>query len=259
MSHWPIRPRHTNRDFRPTRRSSPGGRQTPSPPADAPDAPPRPPLPAHQPLTTSHNRPPAPPAATGPPSRPREPARPGCWRSAPLPASAHPPSTAPAPTGAGANPCAQSAGRHTLPPGPPILLDRVDNPSMNPRDSYQEREARSFMASKPGASCANSAAAPGAPDNSPRPSMSSKHARSPDERFSEPIAGPRPAERRDGLHRAQGEALSGGGGYGPTARACTAWGRVPPATSARVTDPRTVAMDERTASHTSFSGSAAPG
>jgi hypothetical protein len=46
-----------------------------------------------------------------------------------------------------------------LPQGPSIVVDHVDNPSMNPRDSYEEREARSFMASKPGTSSANSAAA----------------------------------------------------------------------------------------------------
>jgi hypothetical protein len=57
---------------------------------------------------------------------------------------------------------------------------------------------------------------------------------------------------------AQREAPSAGG-YGRPARSCTAWGRVPSATSARVTDPRTVDRDERTASHTSRSGSAAPG
>lgn len=61
------------------------------------------------------------------------------------------------------------------------------------------------------------------------------------------------------IPRAQGEALSVGGGYGRAARSRTAGGRVPPATSAMVTDPRIVDMDERTASQTSRSGSAAPG
>jgi hypothetical protein len=31
--------------------------------------------------------------------------------------------------------------------GPPIVVDDVDTPSMNPPKSYGEREARSFMAS----------------------------------------------------------------------------------------------------------------
>jgi hypothetical protein len=102
----------------------------------------------HPHFAPTRTSPPAPPSATGRPSRSPPPAQPQCYRSAPLPASARPESAGPVLISCGAGPCPRPAGRHTLfPQEPPIVVDDVDTPSMNARDSYGEREARSFMAS----------------------------------------------------------------------------------------------------------------